>query len=64
MMLAITLPDTSEPDDTAKRLGADAFSLASPSSDYRIQDGIVAGSELVRDWRNMIDAALKEPENG
>lgn len=60
-MLASTLPDTSDPTLDEKQLGAEAFSLASPSSDYRIQDGVVAGSELARDWRNMVLAALADP---
>lgn len=60
-MLASTLPDTSEPTLNEKRLGAEAFSLASPSSDYRLRDGVIAGSELARDWRNMVAAALSDP---
>ena len=60
-MLASTLPDTSEPTLNEKRLGAEAFTLASPSSSYRIEDGVLVGSELARDWRNMVVAALADP---
>ena len=60
-MLASTLPDTSEPTLDEKRMGAEAFTLASPSSDYRIQDGVTAGGELARDWRNMVRAAMADP---
>lgn len=60
-MLASTLPDASEPTIDEKRLGAEAFTLTSPTSDYRIADGVLAGSELARDWRNMVVAALADP---
>lgn len=57
-MLAAALPIMDEPTDADKRLSASAFSIISPHHDYRIADAIAAGSDLVRDWRNMIDAAL------
>jgi hypothetical protein len=60
-MLAATLPDTSEPTLNDKRIGAEAFHLASPSSVYRLQDGVTAGAELARDWRNMVAAVLSDP---
>lgn len=58
-MLVTTLPNVSEPSDDAKRLAAEAFSIMSPDREDRVYQAITAGSELVRDYQSMIDAALE-----
>lgn len=59
-MLVAALPNVEEPTDADKRLAAGAFNVLSPDRTDRAWQAITAGSELARDWRNMIDHIINE----
>lgn len=59
-MIAATLPLISEPSHEQRELGKRALALLPPVRIEQHHKGEIAAAEVVRDWQQMIDAALGE----